>query len=96
VTPKGHAPGFIALVVTDQGVGMDAATASRVFEPFFTTKGSVGGTGLGLASVKRIVDQCGGRIRLDTSPGRGARFEILLPRDPGGEGLRRAAETRRA
>ena len=75
---------------------MDAATAARVFEPFFTTKGSAGGTGLGLASVKRIVDQAGGRVRLETSPGAGARFEILLPRDAGSEGLTRAGETRRA
>jgi signal transduction histidine kinase len=96
VPASGDDQSFVALIVTDQGVGMDAATASRVFEPFFTTKGSAGGTGLGLASVKRIVDQAGGEIRLDTSPGKGARFEVLLPCDAGGEATRRAAETRRA
>jgi signal transduction histidine kinase len=94
--PKGGEPSFVSIVVTDEGVGMDAATAGRVFEPFFTTKGSAGGTGLGLASVKRIVDQAGGRIRLETSPGNGATFEILLPRDRGGDALMRVGETRRA
>jgi signal transduction histidine kinase len=96
IEPNGGRPSFIALVVTDQGVGMDAATAGRVFEPFFTTKGSAGGTGLGLASVKRIVDQARGRIQLETSPGKGATFEILLPHAAVGEGLKRAGETLRA
>jgi signal transduction histidine kinase len=92
----GAAPqrGCVALIVSDEGVGMDATTASRVFEPFFTTKGSAGGTGLGLASVKRIVDQSGGRIRLETQPGRGARFEVLLPCAVETDGVRRDAEIR--
>jgi signal transduction histidine kinase len=85
-------PGFVALVVSDDGVGIDDATVRRIFEPFFTTKGSAGGTGLGLASVKSIVDQCGGRIRVDTAPGRGARFEVLLPRASFDGALKSAGE----
>ena len=91
-----QAKDWVALVVTDEGVGMDAATASRVFEPFFTTKGSAGGTGLGLPSVKRVVEQAGGRIRLETSPGRGARFEVLLPCARGSGAVRNAGEIRPA
>jgi signal transduction histidine kinase len=87
---------YVALIVTDQGIGMDSTTASRIFEPFFTTKGSAGGTGLGLASVKRIVDQAGGRIRVETSPGNGARFEVILPCLPAREYVTRAGETRPA
>jgi signal transduction histidine kinase len=65
--------------VADSGVGMDAQTASRMFDPFFTTKPAGKGTGMGLATVRKIVEDAGGAISVDTTPGRGTRITIRLP-----------------
>ena len=70
---------FVKLSIRDDGVGMDAATQQHVFEPYFTTKEQGKGTGLGLPTVLGIVEQSGGRITLDSAPGRGTRFDVLLP-----------------
>jgi signal transduction histidine kinase/CheY-like chemotaxis protein len=75
----GRPPGVL-LRVADSGVGMNEATRARVFEPFFTTKPEGHGTGLGMSTVQYLVQQAGGRVTLDSAPGRGTIVEVWLPR----------------
>jgi hypothetical protein len=69
----------VLLSVSDTGVGMEAEIRDRAFDPFFTTKEPGGTTGLGLAMVYSAVQVAGGRVRLESSPGRGSTIRIFLP-----------------
>jgi len=70
---------FVSLLVSDTGHGMTFAVKQKIFEPFFTTKSVGQGTGLGLAVVKGIIDSHYGKITVNSAPGTGTKFEILLP-----------------
>jgi two-component system, cell cycle sensor histidine kinase and response regulator CckA len=76
---------YVALTISDSGVGIDPSVQPHIFEPFFTTKQASGGRGLGLATVHGIVEQSGGRIVVDSAPGQGAAFTMYFPRYWGSE-----------
>ena len=71
----------VELSVSDTGTGIPAAHRERIFEPFFTTRSQSGNRGLGLATVRAIVERFGGRITVDSTPGRGTTFVVSLPFD---------------
>ena len=81
-------PREVEIHVVDTGPGIEPSIRDKIFEPFFTTKPVGRGTGLGLSISYGIVQAHGGRIDLDSSPGRGAHFIVRLPQDfpPGGAG----------
>ena len=70
---------LIRIVVEDNGQGMSDETKKKIFEPFFTTKGDRG-TGLGLSVTYGIINRHGGKIDVESSPGRGTKFTITVPR----------------
>jgi signal transduction histidine kinase len=78
--PGAEARGLTAcLEVRDDGVGMSDEVKTRIFEPFFTTKPHERGTGLGLPIVRSILQKHGGRVEIESAPGAGTTFRVLLP-----------------
>ena len=74
-------PDYVEIIFADDGCGMSLDVRRRAFDPFFTTRRDQGGTGLGLHIVYSIVtNRLGGRLELDSEPGRGTRVHIVLPR----------------
>jgi signal transduction histidine kinase len=87
--PRGKRGGrYVLFEVGDTGTGIPEAIREKIFDPFFTTKGAGKGTGLGLASVRSIVENHAGLLSLQTEPGKGTTFHILIPT---GNGTRPAA-----
>lgn len=72
-------PGWLEVVVEDNGAGIPADVIEHVFDPFFTTKGRDAGTGLGLSISHRIIEEHGGSISVESTAGEGCRFVIRLP-----------------
>jgi signal transduction histidine kinase len=75
---------LLGIQVIDTGSGIAESNMDRMFRPYFTTK--KGGTGMGLPMVRRIVEEHGGQITFESEVGKGTRFIILLPADPGKRG----------
>ncbi len=75
-----QADGTVSVAVADTGPGIAPAERERIFRPFFTHDGA--GTGLGLAIANELAVALGGRINLESDPGRGSRFELVLPASP--------------
>ena len=72
--------GGVCIEVADTGAGITPGDLAKVFDPFFTTKPVGEGTGLGLPIARRIVEEHGGQLAIDTGPGKGTRVRFLIPR----------------
>ena len=70
----------IAVEIEDTGKGMDEETRLKIFDPFFTTKGLGTGTGLGLSITYGVIQKHNGEIKVDSEPGKGTKFRIILPK----------------
>ncbi|NVM22300.1 MAG: PAS domain S-box protein [Desulfobacterales bacterium] len=69
----------LIIEVSDNGCGMDEETGKKIFDPFFSTKPSREGTGLGLFVSHNLIEGLGGRIEVDSEPGKGSTFRVILP-----------------
>jgi len=69
----------VQLTIADTGIGISSDTLDKIFDPFFTTKSVGHGTGLGLSISHSIVKAHGGEIMVETEPGKGSKFKVLLP-----------------
>jgi two-component system NtrC family sensor kinase len=85
------ADGAVELAVRDDGVGIAAEDVARIFEPFYTTKGRGKGTGLGLAICRELVSALQGKISVESAPGKGSVFRLVLPRDAATPDLKKTA-----
>jgi signal transduction histidine kinase len=74
-----HESGMLMVSIHDTGVGIPEEDLERLFDPFFTTKSPLQGTGLGLSTCHRIVQELGGHITVESKPGRGSTFRVFLP-----------------
>jgi PAS domain S-box-containing protein len=78
IIPPGTHSHSCIIEVSDNGYGMNEATKLKIFDPFFTTKGPRKGTGLGLYICQNLVEGLGGRIEVESEPGKGSTFRIIL------------------
>ena len=82
IEAAGAADGSLRIVLTDDGPGMDPETAARAGDPFFSGRDAGRGIGLGLPKAARLVESSGGRLEIESRPGRGTRCTISLPGEP--------------
>ncbi len=75
----GCGQGHVWLQIKDDGCGIAAGSLPRIFDPFYTTKAPGEGTGLGLTICHRIIDEAGGRLQVESCPGQGSVFRVVLP-----------------
>jgi two-component system phosphate regulon sensor histidine kinase PhoR len=84
--------GEAVLQVADKGIGIPRQEAGRIFERFYRSRNAAGvdsgGSGLGLTIIKHIVEAHGGRITVESEPGRGSVFSVFLPLEGDAEGSR--------
>jgi signal transduction histidine kinase len=74
---EGESRSWMRIRISDTGTGITQENMERLFEPFFTTKQN--GTGLGLAVTRRIIEEHNGTIQVESQPGQGTTFSLLLP-----------------